>query len=84
MIGDKQKMLLDFAFKNNNKITKKQAVELIGSFYYCNEQKHVGDVLSRMVNSNLLKRIKNGEFEINSNKTQTVKGVLIPNQLNLL
>lgn len=83
-ISEKQKSILDFASKNENKISKKQAVSLIGGCYYCNEKKHVGDVLSRMVNSKLLNRIKNGHFEINTNRTQTVKGIIIPNQLELL
>jgi len=80
----KQKQILAFAIKNENRITKKQAVELIGNTYYHNASKHVGDVLSRMVNSKLLKRIKNGLFEINNEKKQTVKGISNPNQLELL
>lgn len=80
----KQKQILDFALKNENRITKKQAVELIGSYYYHNASKYVGEVLSRMVSSKLLKRIKNGLFEINNEKKQTVKGISNPNQLELL
>ena len=83
-ISEKQKAILDFAFKNDSKITKQQAVDLIGSCYYHNAKKHVGDVLSRMVNSQLLKRVKNGEFEINTQRKQTVTGIVIPNQLELL
>lgn len=79
-----QKAIINFANSNNGKINKDQAVELIGKFYYCNERKHVGDVLSRMVKNNLLKRIKNGFYEINQNKQQTVKGIINPDQLNLL
>lgn len=82
--SSKQKQILDFALKNENRITKKQAVELLERYYFLNAQKHVGDVLSRMVNSKLLKRIKNGLFEINNDKKQTVKGISNPNQLELL
>lgn len=66
----KQKQIFDFATKNENQITKKQAVALIGGHYYYNAPKHVGDILSRMVKSQLLKRIKNGIFEINKNTLQ--------------
>lgn len=83
-LSKKQRTILDFALKNESKITKIQAVDLIGSCYYHNAQKHVGDVLSRMVKSKLLKRVKNGLFEINTDRKQTVKGIIIPNQLELL
>lgn len=82
MISEKQRTILDFAIKNNNKITKKQAIEILGNCYYCNAQKHVGDILSRMVKSQLLKRIKNGFFEIKTKKT--VVNIINPSQLELL
>jgi len=37
-----------------------------------------------MVNSNLLKRVKNGHFEIELKRNQTVTNVINPNQLELL
>jgi predicted transcriptional regulator of viral defense system len=80
----KQKKILEFASSHEKQITKKQAFELIGGCYYCNASKHVGDVLSRMVNSGLLKRLKNGHFEISEKKTETVKNIINPNQLELL
>lgn len=83
-LSEKQKILIEFAYKNENKINKTQAVELIGNSYYCNENKHVGDILSRMVNSGLLTRIKNGHFEISKTKKQTTNGIINPNQLELL
>lgn len=82
-ITQNQKILLDFAYKNENKISKQQAVELIGYSYYCNAKKHVGDVLSRMVNSGKLNRIRNGHFEINLIKNESVKQILDPDQLNI-
>ena len=75
-------MLLDFAIRNNNQISKIQAVQVIGNCYFINGAKHTGEVLSRMVKSQLLKRIKNGLYEIQ--KTQTAKGIINPNQLDLL
>ena len=82
MISDKQKMILEFCSKNDNQITKIQAVHLIGNCYFLNAPKYVGEVLSRMVKSKLLKRIKNGLFEV-QNK-QTVSNITNPNQLQLL
>ena len=82
MISEKQKIILDFAFKNQNKITKIQAVQLIGNTYFINGAKHTSEVLSRMVKSNLLKRVKNGFYEI-QNK-QTVTNIINPNQLQFL
>ena len=82
MISDKQKMILEFCSKNNNQISKIQAVQLIGNCYFLNAPKYVGEVLSRMVKSQLLKRIKNGLFEV-QNK-QTVTNIINPNQLQLL
>lgn len=82
-ISPKQKQILDFAFKHENRITKKEAVELIGNGYFFNAGKYVGDILGRMVKSQLLNRIKNGLFEINTNRTQTIKAVINSNQLEL-
>lgn len=58
-----QQTIICFARSNDNKITKKQACELI-PFYY-NTAKHVGDILSRMVKNKMLIRVKNGSFELN-------------------
>lgn len=63
-MSDKSRIILDHALRNGNKITKRDAVALIGNTYYCNGAKHVGDILSRLVKSGRLKRLKRGEFEI--------------------
>lgn len=65
-----QRKIVEFARQNNNQITKKQACELIK--YYHNTQKHVGDVLTRMVRANMLKRIKNGLYELSSGQVEIV------------
>lgn len=65
---DKQRKIVEFARQNNNQITKKQACELIP--FYHNTQKHVGDILTRMVRSNMLKRIKNGLYELSSGQKE--------------
>ena len=76
---DKQKVLFEWC-QSNTQINKRKAVELIGHNYYCNADKHVGDVLSRMVKSGLLKRIKPGAFALGD---RTKKEVVPENQLNL-
>lgn len=84
MLSEKQKTILEFIHRSEDKqITKKQAVDLIGRCYYANEKKHTGDVLSRMVKRGLLKRIKNGLFEIGQGikyENETIN----PDQLKLL
>jgi hypothetical protein len=80
--SEKQKVILTFAKSHNNQISKQQAVDLLKYYYYSNAQKYVGEILSRMVVSKILKRVKNGLFEINS--VQSVQGVVNPDQLKLL
>lgn len=77
-LTEHQKTIISFCNKNNGTITKKQACDLIR--YYCNTEKHVGDILSRMVKSNLLKRLKPGIFELSSGLKQEIK---IENQTEL-
>jgi len=50
------------AIRKSGSITKKEAVALIGRDYYCNAPFHVGNVLSRMVNAGMIRRVKNGLF----------------------
>ncbi|WP_288435344.1 hypothetical protein [uncultured Chryseobacterium sp.] len=76
---NKQRVILDWV-RNNNEITKSKAIELIGGSYYCNSTKHVGDILSRMVKSGLLHRVKNGLFVIG---TRVNSDPVTENQLRL-
>jgi len=79
-LTDNQKKIVIYAKEHNNTITKKEACKLIP--YYCNTSKHVGDVLSRMVKSNLLRRVKNGVFEVSTGiKNDYVEND--PNQLEI-
>lgn len=59
----KRQKIIEFCKKNGNRITKKDAMSLIDD-YYCNGEKHVGEVLSRLVKSGVLERIKPGLFKI--------------------
>lgn len=59
---DKQRTILTFARDHSRIITLEQAVALIGKYYYANERKHTGVVLSRLVRSGHLRREKPGTF----------------------
>lgn len=50
-------------FADKETVTKKEVVDLFGHCYYHNGEKHIGDMLSRMVNNGLLIRIKPGVFK---------------------
>lgn len=58
-----QKEITRFVLQNGGTATKQQIVKALDS-YYCNGEKHIGDRLSRMVKAGLIKRVKNGVFEI--------------------
>lgn len=58
----KQRKIYQFA-KANGGITKAQAMGLIDD-HYCNGDKHVGAVLSRMVKAGILERVKPGVFNL--------------------
>jgi predicted transcriptional regulator of viral defense system len=47
-------------------ITLEDATRLVGSDLYCNARKHVGAVLSRMVDRGLIERVKPGVFRLHS------------------
>jgi hypothetical protein len=79
---DKQRKLIEFARSNGNKLTKQDAVNLIGGTYYCNGAKHTGDVLSRLVKSGFLIRIKPGVFELGKGKKENHTPTN-PKQVNL-
>ncbi len=78
MLTDKQKTVLEFAWQNNGKITKADAMKLINT-HFCNGDKHVGDTLARMVKAGLLIRIKPGHFEVGKG-TRIKPSVIISNQ----
>lgn len=70
-----QRAIIAEANRNGGQITKAQAVRLIGGVYYCNTEHHVGSVLSRMVKSGLLERIKPGVFQVCDKKRP--KGITV-------
>jgi len=66
LMKNKERIIFEYV-KKNNKVTIKEAVRLIGSDYFINGCKHPGGILSRMVKSGLLRRIKKGTFELDNN-----------------
>ena len=62
--------------------TKEQIYEEVSFWYYRNWEKHLGDVLSRMVKSGVIKRVKKGIYAIN--KSGYAEEIKNPNQLELL
>ena len=79
-LTEHQTKIINYANSKGGIITKKEACGLFN--YYANGSKHTGDVLSRMVNSNILKRIKNGVFEVSTGK-KTESEQIDPNQLEM-
>ena len=78
-ITEKQKAVIRFAQENGGEITKKQAMTIIND-HYCNGEKHVGEVLSRMVKRGMLTRIKPGLFRVGGLRPSEA---LDPNQSKL-
>lgn len=59
-----QNILLEFAIKNDGKVSRQKAVEIIGNDYDKNCKKRVGHVLERLVNDGKLNRLRPGYFEV--------------------
>lgn len=68
-LSEKQRVIIEYIRSNGN-ITKQQAVQMLGKYYYHNGEKYVGEILSNMVKRRYIKRIKNGVFEIGSMSNQ--------------
>lgn len=80
-LTEKQKKVIIYAQAHDNHITKAEAMALINDYYH-NGSKHVGDVLSRMVNSGLLVRVSPGKFKTCLG-TRNKPATIINNQPNL-
>lgn len=79
---DKQKEIFQLFEGDRNKILSKGEISHKVSFgYYANGSKHIGAILSRMVKSNLLVRIKPGYFRLGSGIPPAESAD--PNQLEL-
>lgn len=83
-MSPKQKTIILFAHKNDGYISKQEAVEQIGGFYYNNADKYVGEVLSRMVKAGILVRFKIGHYKLNDTfDSKQPTAFVHPNQLLL-
>jgi hypothetical protein len=69
-LSPKQQEVIDFARSNSNEITKKQAVELLSHYYYTNAGHYVGEILSRLVKTNHLRRMAPGKFKLSSGSVE--------------
>lgn len=63
MLTSKQNQILDFLREGEKK--KSEIVDQFGYWYYCNGDKHVGNLLSTMVRQNILVRKSKGVYELN-------------------
>lgn len=66
-----------------SEFTKKEIMEGAGLNYYHNSSKHAGDVLSRMVKSGLLIRVRKGVFKLGNGRRKQ-PAIVNPNQMNLI
>lgn len=59
-LSPKQRLVL--AFIGSDVKTKAEIVDQFSHWYYCNESKHVGDVLTRLVRAGWLTRPMRGHY----------------------
>jgi len=81
---ERQKEVLA-CFKGNKELClkKQEIIKMAQMYYFHNTDKHVGDVLSRMVNSGLLIRVSKGVFKLgNGNKKK--EQIIDKNQTTLI
>lgn len=76
-LSSKQQEVINYARNNGNEITKKEAVQLLAHYYYTNADHYVGEILSRLVKTNHLRRLSPGKFKLSSGSVE------IKNQINL-
>lgn len=62
MSMEKQKEILDFLSKVPQ-ATLNDIYTNVSFSYYCNANKHLGDMMSRLVNSGKVERLKKGTFK---------------------
>jgi hypothetical protein len=78
-LGPKQKMIIQLANKDGYFI-RKQVMEKLEKFYYCNAEHHIQQVLGGMVRAGLIIRTSPGVYVI----TKTAKAAITaPNQITL-
>lgn len=81
MLTWKQQKILEFLMSHET-MTKKDAMGMIDTHFH-NGDKHVGEVLSRMVKRGFITRIKPGLFKLKSVNPDGSNDFKNPNQLDL-
>jgi len=61
---ENQKKIIDLANRQGGTVTKREAVLELRGDYFHDPERYIGMVLTRMVNSGLLVRLKHGVFKI--------------------
>jgi len=62
---NRQRKIIEVFNNDRDKIlSKKDIIQLSGIDYYHNTEKHVGNVLSRMVRNGLICRVKKGYYKL--------------------
>lgn len=81
---DRAKDVLKFFNGDKTKeYSKQEIIKGAGLYYYHNGNKHAGDVLSRMVKSRLLIRVRKGVFKL-GNGIRKKEIIINPNQTTLI
>lgn len=63
-LSESKVILLQYAINNGNKISKREAIDVIGHLYENIAKNRIGKVLAYMVNTGILLRTRNGHFEV--------------------
>lgn len=80
-----QKQILRDVKAKDGRITLKELTAAYGNHYYHNGAKYLGEILSRMVNQNLLVRVKPGVYTLGTGKKNSKRAdaAFIENQVTL-
>lgn len=74
-----QKKVLKLAQDMGGTVVSSTIVEALGGAYFRNPEKYVGDIVSRMVKSGLLIRVKPGVFRLpTADDPKKAKGAMVP------
>jgi len=71
MILDKQKEVLAF-LRTVEQADIHQIYRAVSFSYYCNYEKYIGEICSRLVDAGLITRVKRGVFKIGGTKKAEV------------
>lgn len=80
-LTDKQKRILHFI--GDDEVTKRKIVTRFQGWHYANASHHIGMILSRMVKSGLIDRVKKGVYKKVSKKGQATTPEANEKQLKL-